>query len=166
VPIKVIGDVKAQVAACLSGERAFQALAARYGAGTLRDCFAAIHDHAERTARAEFADIPDGVYRFANHIDELGENGAPIRFEVALTVDGTEVTVDWTGTAAQVPAGINAPVPFTKAAVYAALRAVMTSDIANCTGFTRPITIVAPAGTVANPTSPAACGRGGSAGSA
>lgn len=69
--------------------------------------------------------------------------------------------VDWTGTSPEVRAGINAPVPFTKAAVYAAIRSVLSQDIPNAQGFTRPIRIVAPEGTIVNPRSPAACGARG-----
>jgi N-methylhydantoinase B len=161
VPEKVIGDLKAQIAACHIGEREFRALFRRYGSATLRACFAEIHDYAERLARAEFSEIPDGVYTFSNTIDGLGEDPKPLRFHVTLTVNASDVTVDFTGTAAQVKAGINAPVPFTKAAVYAALRSVITSDVPNCQGFTRPITVIAPPGTLCNPTPPGACGARG-----
>jgi N-methylhydantoinase B len=161
VPEKVIGDLKAQVAACHVGEREFKALFRRYGSATLRACFAEIHDYAERLARAEFSEIPDGVYTFSNSIDGLGEDPEPLRFHVTLTVKASDVAVDFTGTAAQVKAGINAPVPFTKAAVYAALRSVITSDVPNCQGFTRPITVIAPPGTLCNPTPPGACGARG-----
>ena len=37
----------------------------------------------------------------------------------------------------------------------------MTSDVPNCEGFTRPIRVVAPIGTVVNPRPPAACGARG-----
>jgi N-methylhydantoinase B len=161
VPDKVIGDLKAQVAACYVGEREFRGLFARYGRDVLRACFAEVHDYAERLARAEFSEIPDGVYRFSNAIDGVGENPEPIPFHVTLTVRGSDIIVDWTGTSPQVKAGINAPVPFTKAAVYAALRSVITSDVPNCQGFTRPITVIAPSGTICNPTAPAACGARG-----
>ena len=161
VPDKVIGDLKAQIAACLIGEREFKALFARYGAPVLRQCFADIHDYAERLTRAEFRAIPDGTYRFENHIDGIGERPEPIVFRVALTVQGDEVTIDWTGTSPQVPAGINAPVPFTKAAAYAALRSVLGAEIPNAQGFTRPIRVIAPSGTIVNPVTPAACGARG-----
>ena len=140
VPDKVLGDVKAQVSACLVGEREFKSLFKRYGRETLHLTFQAIHDYAENLARAEFSDIPDGTYHFVNHIDGLGEDPEPIRFQVALTVRGSEVVVDWTGTSAQVRGGINAPYPFTKAAAYAALRSVLGADVPNAQGFTRPIT--------------------------
>src|SRR6185436_11378688 len=107
------------------------------------------------------AEIPDGVYRFENHIDGFGEDPEPIPFRVALTIRGDSARVDWTGTSPQVPAGINSPVPFTYAAVYTALRSVLSSDIPNAQGFTRPIEVVAPLGTIANPRPPAACGARG-----
>jgi N-methylhydantoinase B len=161
VPDKVIGDLRAQIAACHVGEREFAALFARYGAPLLREAFAAIHDYAERLTRAELAEIPDGVYRFENHIDGFGEEPQPIPFRVALTIRGDTAKVDWTGTSPQVPAGINSPVPFTYAAVYTALRSVLSSDIPNAQGFTRAIEVVAPLGSIANPRPPAACGARG-----
>ena len=161
VPDKVLGDVKAQVSACLVGEREFRSLFMRYGRDALHRVFEAIHDYAEQLARAEFADIPDGTYRFVNHIDGLGENPEPIRFQVALTVQGSEIVVDWTGTSGQVKGGINAPIPFTKAAAYAALRSVLGVDVPNAQGFTRPIAVIAPPGSIVNPLPPAACGARG-----
>jgi len=161
VPDKVIGDLRAQIAACHVGEREFGALFVRYGSPLLREAFTAVHDYAERLTRAEIGEIPDGVYRFENHIDGFGEDPEPIPFRVALTVKGDRAIVDWTGTSPQVPAGINSPVPFTYAAVYTALRSVLSSDIPNAQGFTRPIEVVAPLGTIANPRPPAACGARG-----
>ena len=161
VPDKVIGDVKAQVAACLVGEREFAKLFARWEPERFRAACAEIHDYAERLTRAEIGDIPDGTYRFENHIDGLGDAPEPIPFRVALTVRGDEITVDWTGTSPEVRAGINAPMPFTHAASYAAIRSVLSPDIPNAQGFTRPIRVVAPPGTIVNPRPPAACGARG-----
>ena len=143
------------------GEREFRALFERHGREVLHDAFDAIHDYAEALARAEFADIPDGTYRFVNHIDGIGEDPEPIRFQVAVTVAGSEILVDWTGTSKQVKGGINAPIPFTKAAAYAALRSVLAVDVPNAQGFTRPIRLIAPAGTIVNPVAPPASGARG-----
>lgn len=161
LPDMVIGDLKAQIAACLVGERELDALFRRYGKPTLRAAFAAIHDYAERLARAEFREIPDGTYRFSNHIDGLGEDPEPIAFHVAVTVADDTVTVDWTGTSPEVRGGINSPIPFTKAAAYAALRSVVGSEIPNAQGFTRAVRVIAPPGTICNPRPPAACGARG-----
>jgi N-methylhydantoinase B len=160
-PDKVIGDLQAQMAGCNSGERELQALFARYGKDTVLDYASHLHDYAERLARAEIAEIPDGIYRFTDHIDGLGENPEEIVLKLALTVAGDGVTVDWTGSSPMVKGGVNSTFPFTKACAYTALRSVMAAEVPNCHGFTRPIEVVAPAGTVVNPVHPGATGARG-----
>jgi N-methylhydantoinase B len=162
LPDKVLGDIRAQLAACSRGEREFRALFHRYGGAVMRECFAALQDYSEQLARSAFRTIPSGVYRFTNYIDGLGADPRPIRLQVAITIDGETVTVDWNGTAQQVEAGINAPFPFTKAASFAALRSIAGGgDAPNAEGFTRPIKVIAPPGSIVNPTAPAACGARG-----
>lgn len=53
---------------------------------------------------------------------------------VTLTVKGSEIATDWTGTSAQVKGGLNAPLSFCKCNVYAALRSIMPADVPNCHG--------------------------------
>ncbi len=161
VPDQVLGDLHAQMAACLAGEREMLQLAERYGTATLMAYGDALQDYSERLARAAILAIPDGTYRFADHIDGLGEDPQPITFEVAICVSGDELTVDWTGTSAQVKGGINAPLSFCKSNVYAALRCVMPADVPNCHGYTRPIHVRAPAASVLNAQYPAPCGARG-----
>lgn len=161
VPDKVLGDIRAQIAACHVGEREFLDLWKHHGGSALPAYFEAIHDHAERLGRAAFAEMPDGTYEYETFIDGFGEQPEPIRFKVALTIRGDTAEVDWTGTSPQVAAGINAPIPFTRAAAYAALRAVIDGDIPNAAGFTRAITVNAPLGSIANPRPPGACGARG-----
>jgi N-methylhydantoinase B len=161
LPDLVMGDLQAQMAACTACERAMIDLFKRYGRATMTTYFKHLHDYAERLARAEIRDIPDGVYEFTDHIDGLGKKPTPVVLKVKVTVAGDGVVVDWTGTSAQVKGGINSPLPFTKACSYTALRSVMAADVPNCFGYTRAITTVAPAGTVVNPTMPFPCGARG-----
>jgi N-methylhydantoinase B len=78
-----------------------------------------------------------------------------------VTFAGDRVSVDWTGSSAQVEGGINSPLPFTKACAYTALRSILPADIPNCHGYTRAIDTVAPSGTIMNPVLPAPCGARG-----
>jgi N-methylhydantoinase B len=71
------------------------------------------------------------------------------------------VIVDWTGTSPQVAGGINSTFPFTKSCAYAAIRSVLKQNIPNCHGFTVPIEVRAPTGTVVNPLFPAPTGARG-----
>jgi N-methylhydantoinase B len=161
VPEQVIGDIEAQMASARAGEIGLQAMVARNGADTVAAYGQALQDYSERLARAAIRDIPDGTYRFTDHIDGLGDNPEPIVLTVAITVRGDEVTADWTGTAKQVKGGINAPLSFCKSNVYAALRSVMSADVPNCHGYTRPITVIAPEGCLVNAVYPAPCGARG-----
>ena len=162
VPVLVMGDLNAQVAACRLCERGLIKLIQRYGGV---DVFAtyvkALQDYAERMMREEIISFPDGVYEFEDYIDGMGDSQEPIRFKVAVIVDGDEVTIDWTGTSKQVKAAINGPIASTYSMAYAAIRCLVRTPIPNCQGFTRPIKVVAPLGTIVNPTEPAACASRG-----
>ena len=160
-PDKVLGDLQAQLASCTSGERELTTLFDRYGVDTVLRYGEHLHDYAERLTRAELAQMPEGTYRFVDHIDGLGPDATPIRLEVCVRITGGAVMVDWTGSSSQVRGGINPSFPFTKACAYTALRSVMAADIPNCHGFTRPITVEAPKGTIMNPEFPAPCGARG-----
>ncbi|MSP68576.1 MAG: hydantoinase B/oxoprolinase family protein [Alphaproteobacteria bacterium] len=160
-PVQVLGDLRAQLAACAVAERGLVQLVARYGAEALAGYFDALHDHAERIMRAEIAAVPDGVYRFTDYIDGVGETPTPLAIAVTVTVSGDSVGIDFTGSAGQIPAGINCPIAMVNSACYCAIRSIASRAIPNCEGYMRPVTVTAPAGTLVNPLFPAACGARG-----
>jgi N-methylhydantoinase B len=161
VPDKVLGDLRAEHAAVLIGEREYLALVDRYGAATVRDYAAALLDYSERLAREEIAALPDGRYEFASHIDGDTIETGPVAIRVAVTIAGDGLTVDFAGTSPQVKAGINSPIAFTQSGVYGAVRLVLDPAVPNTGGYFRPIAVVAPPGTVVNPVLPGACGARG-----
>jgi len=156
-PEVILGDVQAQYAACRTGERGMLELVERYGAAELYEAFDALLDYSERGARDIIAAIPDGVYRYTDHLDDDGINfGTPVPIAVAVHVDGDELTVDFDGSAAQVDGAINATLSFAKSAIYFAVRSIMVSDVPNNAGFFRPIHAKAALGTIVNPRPPGA----------
>ena len=161
VPHMVLGDIRAQLAAVDAGERGYLELVGRYGAGPLAELEDALLTLAERMARREIESFPDGVYRQTDWIDGDSVGPDPIRIEVAVTVAGDSIHVDFAGTARQVQGGINSPLPFTRSAVYAATRLVLDRSIPNSGGYFRAITVEADEGTVVNAVFPAACGARG-----
>jgi N-methylhydantoinase B len=160
-PDKVLGDLQAQMAACTSGEREMQALFKRYGAENVLRYAEHLHDYTERLTRAELREIPEGVYRFTDHIDGLGKEPETLTLQAAVTIRDGGAVVDWTGTSPQVKGGINPSFPFTKACAYTAFRSILKSDLPTCHGFTRAIEVRAPLGCLVNPTFPAPCGARG-----
>jgi N-methylhydantoinase B len=156
LPTEVLGDLRAQVAGCVTAERGFTQLLERYGVDEVRFYGDQMLDHAERLMAAEIDAMPDGSYEFTDHIDGLGDKPQPITFHVKVTIMGSKLIADWTGTSAQVAAGINTPIPFTRSAVYLVMRSLAGSrDLPNNEGYMRPITVVAPQGTIVNSISPA-----------
>jgi len=160
-PTNVMGDMRAQIAACAKGEQALLQLIQRYGAADFRLYTEELHDYAERLIRAEIAALPDGTYGFEDFVDGVGENPEPIRFRVTLTIAGDQILIDWTGTSPQVKAAINGPMPTTNAMSYLAVRCAIGAPMPNCEGYMRAITVTAPLGSIVNPREPAACGARG-----
>lgn len=162
LPVKVFGDLRAQLAACHIAEKQFLDLVARYGVDTVQVYMREVMDYAERLTRAAIRDLPDGVYSFEDWIDDDGvDYGKPIRLYVTLTKQGDSIVADWTGSAPQVKGAINNTLSFTKAATYCCIRSVLPAGIPNNEGVFRAIEVIAPPGTIANAVLPAACAARG-----
>ncbi len=160
-PEKVMGDLQAQIAACKSCEKELGDLFDRYGVETVLQYADHLQDYAEELTKSEIRKVPNGIYSFTDHIDGLGKDPQPVVLNVKVIVEDETVIVDWEGTSKQVPGGINPSFPFTKSCAYAALRSILDADIPNCEGFSRPITVKAPLGSLLNPKFPAPCGARG-----
>jgi N-methylhydantoinase B len=162
LPVRVQGDLRAQLAACHIAERQFFDLVARYGAHGVAQMMQEVIDYAERLTRAAIRELPDGSFSFEDFLDDDGiELGKPIRLFVTLHKQGDTMIADWTGTSPQVKGAINNTLSFTKAASYTAIRSVLPEGIPNNEGVFRAIEVKAPPGTIANAVLPAACAARG-----
>ena len=162
LPVKVFGDLRAQLAACHIAEKQFAELVAKYGAGQTRLYMRETIDYAERLTRAALEKLPDGEWSFEDWIDDDGvDYGKPIRLFVTLRKRGGHMVVDWTGTHPQVKGAINNTLSFTKAASYTGVRSVLPQGIPNNEGVFRAIEVICPPGTVGNGVLPAACAARG-----
>ena len=161
VPKTVLGDMRAQIAATAVGERGYRLLAEHYGKKELSRYTDAILEYSESMVRAEIHDLPDGTYRFEDHIDGDGIESGTVIVRVAVTVAGDGVIVDFAGSSPQAKAGINSVLTFTKSATFGAIRMVIDPTIPNSAGCYRPIEVRAPLGSVVNPRLPGAVGARG-----
>jgi N-methylhydantoinase B len=156
LPRLVLGDLSAQVAAVAVGARRLGELFAEYGRANAERYLAHLIDYAETLTRRRIEEIPDGVYRFTDYMDNDGIRlDARVPIAVTVTVRGSNVRVDFTGTAAQVAGPINAPWSGGAGSAYFALRCVTDPAIPNNQGCYRPIEVVIPEGTLLNPRHPA-----------
>jgi N-methylhydantoinase B len=117
VPVRVFGDLRAQLSACHIAERHFVDLVAQYGSAGVARHMAELIDYSERLTRAALRELPDGRFTFEDWIDDDGiDIGRPIRLFCAVTKEGERIAVDWTGSSPQVKGAINNTLSFTKAA--------------------------------------------------
>src|SRR5438874_4697533 len=162
VPVKVFGDLRAQLAACHIAEQAVIELAAHYGAEKLATYMTELVDYAERMTRAALRELPDGVYDFLDHIDDDGiDVGKPIPLKVTITKSGEEIHADWTGTSPQVKGAINNTLRYTKSGGFCSIRSILPQNIPTNEGVFRAISVTAPEGTIANMVLPGACAARG-----
>ncbi len=162
----VVGDMEAQVAAARIGAERYAALLNQYGLETVTGAYEDLLDYSETLMREAIQAIPDGRYNARTHIDGYLDSDDPalkeLPIEVTLTIEGSNILVDLTGTAPQTPnKPINMPLVGTvDCAVWLTLRSILLDSdkygaIPQNSGLTRPITIHAPEGCLANPTFPA-----------
>ncbi|HSJ45784.1 MAG TPA: hydantoinase B/oxoprolinase family protein [Euzebyales bacterium] len=150
------GDLRSQFAANHVGARRLRELSYRYGVDGLHTAMREVCDYSERRVRAAVTDIPDGTYR-ASDVLEL-EDEATIAVE--LTVDGHNVTADFTGTDPQVAVNVNAVLAVTVSSAYFVLRMLTDPDAPPNAGCYRPLTVVAPARSLVDARHPAPVAAG------
>jgi N-methylhydantoinase B len=155
-PHERIGDLRAQIAANRAGSERLREICRQYGVDVLQQSMTEILDATERRLRDGIARMPDGCYEAEGFCDDDGREARPVRIRVAVRIAGDRVTLDFTGTEAQVPGAKNVPPVSLLATVYYVLKAVIDPDIPPNGGYYRAIEVVAPPGTVLNPLPPAA----------
>jgi N-methylhydantoinase B len=148
------GDLAAQLAAHRVGETRLHELVRKYGAEEICRQMAALIAYAERLTRATIAAIPDGRYTFVDYLDDDGVTDEPVRIQVAVTVRGDEMMVDFTGTSPQRRGCINAPFAVTSSATLYVIRCLGDERVPANQGCLNPVRIVAPPGCVVNATPP------------
>jgi N-methylhydantoinase B len=159
VPDLVLGDLRAQRSALHVGARKLEELARHYGRGTVDAAAGEFLDRSEAAVREALAEIPDGTYRFADLLDDVGPGTEPVRMEVAVTVDGDELEFNFAGTDSQTSSAINSTLTYTRSYCYWVTKAITTRDtIPQNEGQLRPVRVVAPEGSFFNPRPPAAVG--------
>jgi len=149
------GDFRAQIAANRLGERRLLELVARHGVAAVRAASEETLAYGERKIRAAIRALPPGVYRFADAMDGDGVRPGPIPIQVAVTVDGDRIHLDFTGTGPQCAGDLNVVWLALLATVYYALKAILDPSIPANGGFYRAIEVAAPPGCLVNALPPA-----------
>jgi N-methylhydantoinase B len=154
-PDQVNGDIRSQIAANHVCARQIVRMLEEYGLPDLDALADEIIGRSEQSIRAAIARAPAGVYR-ADGVIEQVEGQPDVLIRCAVTIDGSDITVDLSGSSPQVHWGGNVVYNFTYAYVHMAIKSIFDPEIPNNEGIAAPIRLIAPEGTVVNCRHPAA----------
>lgn len=110
VPEMWLGDVRAQIGACKTGERRIGELFDRYGRDTIMGFVEDWFDYGARCAKAAIAKLPAGSYSYETRHDPVpgvAEEGIPVRVTINVDPAKGEILVDVRDNIDNVPGGLN-----------------------------------------------------------
>jgi N-methylhydantoinase B len=156
IPYATAANFLAGVSALRAGIARVLAVVKRYGAKAFRTAVNEIISHGERVARKAIEKIPDGTWAAEDYLDNNGIDKEPVRIEARVTVRGSEILVDLSGSSLQQRGPVNLPYPGTVAAVRYAVKALTSSFLPSNAGHFAPLRVIAPEGSLFSPRPPAA----------
>jgi N-methylhydantoinase B len=146
-PDERLGDFRAQLAAHRLADERVSELALRHGADRVRGAMDELIAYSERVVRAGIARLPDGRYE-ASDVLEAPEGELELR--VAVAIDGSELAVDFAGSAPQHDGNLNCPLAVTRSATFFVVRCLTDPDVPASAGGFAPVAISAPRGSLVN----------------
>ena len=145
-----MADLTAQIAANETGVREIAKMIEQHGLDVVPSYMRHVQDNANASVRNVISALGDSHFRYPL------DNGAEIRVSIRVNRDERTATIDFTGTSQQDPGNYNAPLSVCRAVVLYVFRTLVGGQIPLNEGCFKPLTIIAPEGTMINPRYPAA----------
>jgi len=151
------GDLRAQLAAHRLAERRIAELCERRGRDRVVAAMAELYAYSERMMRAGIAALPDGRFEARDVLEGIdGE----LTLEVAVTIAGDAVGIDFAGTSQQHDGNLNCPLSVARSACFYVVRVLVDPDLPASGGAFAPVNVTAPEGCLVNARPPAAVAAG------
>ena len=151
-PEEVLGDLRAQFAMYSQAEPRLLRILAEEGLADADTLAAEIFSRSERAMRAAIRAVPDGEVCDAVTADGFEH---PLTIRLRLEIKDDALTLDFTGTDPQIARPVNSPLNFSRAYSNYAVKCAFDPTTPNNDGCFRPITLIAPEGSIVNPRRPA-----------
>lgn len=156
IPNIVLGDLGAQLAGLNVGKARLGVLFQEHGAAGLSAYISELLDRAETLTRRAIGRIRPGSYTFEDYLDSDGiDQDKLVRIRATVTVKGSDLHIDFSGSDPQVKGPINADQAAVMSAVYFVAKAIGDPTAPDNGGCYRPIHVNLPEGSVVNPRPPA-----------
>jgi N-methylhydantoinase B len=151
-PEMVALDLRSMIACNNVARERMLALIDKYGAETVDQACTALISQSEARLRERLRELPDGHWQARQYLEVKGEI-----YKVLLTMTkaGDTLTFDFTGSSPQSKYSVNCSRWASLGGLFAPLFPLLCYDIVWNEGAIRPITMIAPEGTIVNCTRPA-----------
>ena len=116
--------------------------------------------YGEALLRAAIGAIPDGVYAFADSLDDDGAGTHDVGVRVLIHIQGDRAVVDFSDSDGEVQGPLNAVYAVTLSAVVYAFRLLLPNDAPTNHGLYAPLEVIAPDGSIVNANPPRAVAAG------
>jgi N-methylhydantoinase B len=159
MPEAVLGDLRAQVAACRTGEKRLQLMYRKYGREVFAEAVKEIFNQGEAKARSALRQLPPGTYSASAFLDDDGiDLGQHVELPITVVIADDEMTVDFSDFPPQTRGSINTGPSGAVAIARYAFKCLTTPGEPVNEGQFRPLRVVIPPGRVVSAGPPAACG--------
>ncbi len=163
MPDMTMGDLEAQLTALERATERLLDVMDEYNLDDLDELVDAIFTRSERAIRDAIRELPDGIYCgevVSDGFPDPGKEGTqqqdPIFMRGMVTIEGSNATIDFSGSAPQRPGSFNSVWTFSTSYAHYAMHLILVPNLPNNAGFYRPIKVICPEGTVFNARFPAA----------
>jgi N-methylhydantoinase B len=142
------GDLMSQIASVKTGRDRMLELLERWGPDQLKEFGAEVIEYADRRTAAQIAEMPDGTYRSETWVDSDAVGGTNVKVQCALTIDGSDVHIDFAGSGPASRSGVNASWSTCVSSAATPVFTFLDPDIPHNQGCIRHITVDAEPGTI------------------
>jgi N-methylhydantoinase B len=158
-PESSLGDLRAQIACCRTGEERLEQICRKYGGAVFLEAVETIWHQTDKLVRESVRAIPDGVYEASSFLDDDGRDFTKtIPIKVKVEVRGDELTIDFSEVADQVPGFINCGSSGGMAAARVAFKALTSPQREVNEGSFRALKVILPPGKLLSARRPAPIG--------
>ena len=149
-------DLRAQIGANVRSIMRLEEMAAKTGVTEFESYMDSLIDYSDRRLRNAISQLPEGKSSFEDYIEGDGITDELVKIKVTVSVENSEITMDFTGTDKMTVGPINSPLPVTLACAGYTVKALVDPDVPSNEGVFRPLHTIAPENSLVNACYPAA----------
>ncbi len=149
-------DLLAQLGANRRGAARMTELVQEIGVDQMNLYMDELINYTERRLRTAISQLPQRKASFEDFIEGDGIDDNLVKIRVTVSVEGSDIHMDFTGTDPQTEGPLNSPLPVTLACAGYCVKCLTDPEAPSNEGVYRPIHIEAPDGSLVNASFPAA----------